>query len=499
MNREFLLNIFFLVFVNLLVKPFYVFGIERTIQDRVGPVEFGQYATFHSFSFLFFMLNDFGIHYYNNTAVARHPPLLHRLFSHVVLLKSGLSVLFLALVFLAAWWRGFSPTLFPLLFFISLNHIFVSWVAYFRSNLSGLGMYRTDSVLSMLDKLLLTGLAAGLLWGGWLAAGDFRMQWFVHAQNIAWGLTALLAGWLVWRQVPRPIHWRFRKVMAWYLLRKSAPYALAVFLMTAYTRLDMVLLEWLLPDGLEQAGIYAAAYRLLDAFNAVAVLFAGLLLPMFSTLLSDRAASRTDGVSPRESLESLLRTGFHLILAGTATLSIACASFGTPLMQWLYPVTATPYYGEVLRYIILTLIPFSGLFIFSTLLTAHGSLRKMNLVFLAGITCNLLLNLLLIPRWQAVGAAGAAFVTQSLVLAGMLWLSHRELAFPLHRLQPGKILAFLGSVVLVNLVLANYGGWPWGTRFALALAAGALLAPAWQLVRLQALRELFRRPPERGR
>jgi O-antigen/teichoic acid export membrane protein len=492
MNREFLLNIFFLVFINLLVKPFYVFGIERTIQDRVGPAAYGLYATFYSFSFLFFMLNDFGIHYFNNTAVARHPPLLRRLLPHVVQLKSVLSALFLALVFLAAWWRGFDPALFPLLFFVALNHIFVSWVAYFRSNLSGLGMYRTDSVLSMLDKLLLTLLAAGLLWGGWVPADDFQIRWFVHAQNLAWGLTALVAGWLVWRQVTQPIDWHFRKTMVRFLLRKAAPYALAVFLMTAYTRMDVVLLEWLSTDGLEQAGIYAAAYRLLDAFNAVAVLFAGLLLPMFSKLLSDRATSLTGGLSPQESLENLLRTGFHLILAGTATLSLACAFFSDPLMRWLYPATATPYYGEVLRYIILTLVPFSGLFIFSTLLTAHGSLRKMNVVFLAGIACNLLLNLVLIPRWQAVGAAVAAFATQSLVLSGMLWLTHRELSFPLRRLQPGRILAFLAALTLADLGLAQQGEWPWGGRFALALGIGALLALGLQLVRFQALRELVR-------
>ncbi|MCC6727110.1 MAG: polysaccharide biosynthesis protein, partial [Saprospiraceae bacterium] len=52
MNREFLLNAVFLVLVNLLIKPFYVFGIERTIQERVAPGEYGLYATLFIFTFL---------------------------------------------------------------------------------------------------------------------------------------------------------------------------------------------------------------------------------------------------------------------------------------------------------------------------------------------------------------------------------------------------------------------------------------------------------------
>ena len=52
MNREFLINALFLVLVNLLIKPFYVFGIERVIQDRVGAETYGLYATLFSFSSL---------------------------------------------------------------------------------------------------------------------------------------------------------------------------------------------------------------------------------------------------------------------------------------------------------------------------------------------------------------------------------------------------------------------------------------------------------------
>jgi hypothetical protein len=41
----------------------------------------------------------------------------------------------------------------------------------------------------------------------------------------------------------------------------------------------------MLPDGKIQSSIYASAYRLLDAANMIAYLFAGLLLPLFARML----------------------------------------------------------------------------------------------------------------------------------------------------------------------------------------------------------------------
>lgn len=60
--------------------------------------------------------------------------------------------------------------------------------------------------------------------------------------------------------------------------------------MGAYGRLDAVLLHSLLADGDFQAGIYAAGFRMLDAYMMFALLFANLLLPMLSSKQSDEEA-----------------------------------------------------------------------------------------------------------------------------------------------------------------------------------------------------------------
>jgi O-antigen/teichoic acid export membrane protein len=72
-------------------------------------------------------------------------------------------------------------------------------------------------------------------------------------------------------------------------IRNSFPYALLVLLMTVYGRVDSVVIERVLPNGGEAAGIYAQAFRLLDAANMFPFLFAGLLLPIFSRMIKEGA------------------------------------------------------------------------------------------------------------------------------------------------------------------------------------------------------------------
>jgi hypothetical protein len=44
MQRSFLLNLALLLVLNLLVKPFYILGIDAGVQDAVGSATYGTYA-----------------------------------------------------------------------------------------------------------------------------------------------------------------------------------------------------------------------------------------------------------------------------------------------------------------------------------------------------------------------------------------------------------------------------------------------------------------------
>ena len=98
MNKEFFLNIIFLITVNLLIKPFFIFGIDRTVQNTVGTENYGIYFVLLNFTYLFQIINDFGIQNYNNRQIAQHNQLLDKYFPNILVLKLLLGLLFLGLV-----------------------------------------------------------------------------------------------------------------------------------------------------------------------------------------------------------------------------------------------------------------------------------------------------------------------------------------------------------------------------------------------------------------
>jgi O-antigen/teichoic acid export membrane protein len=137
--------------------------------------------------------------------------------------------------------------------------------------LAGLHLFKTDAFISVLDRLLLIAICSVMLWTNWLG-GELKIEWFVYAQTIAYGTAAVISIAVLLFQIEK-VKFRFKKVFSIYILKQSFPYALLILLMMMYNRIDAVMLERILPNGDEAAGIYAQGFRLLDAVNMFALLF----------------------------------------------------------------------------------------------------------------------------------------------------------------------------------------------------------------------------------
>jgi hypothetical protein len=83
MQRTFLLNLLLLLALNLLVKPFYLLGIDAGVQDAVGASTYGTYAALLSLSFLLNIVLDLGITNYTTRHIAQHTHLMGKYLSGV--------------------------------------------------------------------------------------------------------------------------------------------------------------------------------------------------------------------------------------------------------------------------------------------------------------------------------------------------------------------------------------------------------------------------------
>ena len=491
MHREFLFNILFLVFINLLIKPFFIFGIDLTVQNRVPDGDYGLYFTLFNVTYLFQILNDFGIQNFNNRNISQHPQLLPKYFPNLLLLKGILSILYFVLTLVVAWGiAGYDQRAMGLLAILLLNQILTQIIFFLRSNISGLGFYRLDSVLSSLDKLLMLGTCSLVLWANPFAV-PFSVELFAWAQTWALAATVIIVFGVLRRKADFPVrpswlgHWRSGRLALLFLLKKSYPFALVILLMTAYTRLDAVILERMLPDGTLHADVYAGAYRLLDACNMLGYLFASLLLPMFARLLRPHP----DGSTVRP----LVSLSFKMIWAGSLTLVTAVFCARQPLIELMMPLKATPYRWEVLGILIWTFVPVSVTYIFSTLLTAHERLMQMNRFFIAGLVLDVALNLALVPHWKAMGSAVATLSTQIFIAAAMVWLCVRTFRFRPSRRGLAQTFGFAGWILLADWLIFERTDWPWVAQVSLALSAGTLGFLAFKMLNFKQLRRAMQR------
>ncbi|MBN1986175.1 MAG: oligosaccharide flippase family protein [Prolixibacteraceae bacterium] len=478
MKRKFITNLILLLFLNLLIKPFWIFGIDRTVQNLVGDQSYGLYFALFNFSMLLNILLDVGITSYNNRNIAQHNYLLPKHLSNIVGLKLMLAIVYAVFSLSVALLIGYDKIQLHLLLFLIFNQFLISFTLYLRSNISGLHLFRTDSFISVLDRSIMILLCSILLFNDFFRS-FFTIEWFVYAQTAAYLLTAVITFIIVLAQSGR-IKIRFDSKFFIVFLRKSYPYALLILLMSFYNRIDSVMLERLLPDpiGKEQAGIYAQAFRLLDAVSMFGVLFAGLLLPIFARMLKQKEA-----VGP------IVQLSYTLLIVPAIIIAVSSVYYNEQIMDVLYH-SNTHHSSGILGILMIGFIGIASTYIFGTLLTANGSMKQLNIMAFFGMVLNIVLNLILIPRYQAFGSAYASLVTQLSTAAVQIIL-----ALVILKLKPGaryiiQLLLFAGVVVVLGTISKSFHHWFYGYLFVIFVSV--LFAFLLKLLNLRDLYKIIR-------
>ena len=443
-QRDFVFNIAILIFLNLLVKPFWILGVEVAVQNRVGAAAYGLYFAIFNFTYLFNVVLDMGITNFNNRNIARHSQLLSKHLSGIIVLKLLLGLVYLMVTFGVAFLIGYDTLHFRLLFWMAINQFLNAFILYLRSNVSALLMFKTDSVLSVLDRLMMILICGVLLWTDVLHT-PFKIEYFVYAQTAAYTVSATVALAVVLSKAHLTrLHWN--RPFFLMILKKSFPFALLYLLMSFYNRIDSVMIERMLPGEIAttEAGIYASAFRLLDALVMIAYLFSVILLPLFSRMLKDG-----------ENIGGIVRSATSLLSFFAITSVTVLLCFRFPVLELLYDEHIAES-AAVFSILIPCIIPISMTYIFGTLLTANGNMRLLNLTALVGIAVNLVVNLLLIPRFHACGAATASLTTQTVMALVQTIIAFRVTGIPLKEIPILRALLFTVILVPSTFLFSNW-------------------------------------------
>lgn len=480
MKHRFFNNLLFLIGINLLIKPIYILWIDTSVQNTVGPNHYGLYLALFNFTYLMQIFSDLGIQNYNSRVIANQPEKLKSFLPSMLSTKLLLGFLFFLLLIAFAWIFDYLKYLSSWLGIIALNQFLLSFILYLRTNVAAVGKFKLDAILSSIDKFLLILICAYLLFIRPPESG-FSIQHFIIAQTfslsiclaICIAVNAKIAGFL-------KLSFNMQSSAA--IIKESLPFATIIIMMAAYTRLDAFMLEKLLNDNALEAGIYASGFRIYDASNMFGFLFANLLLPIFASMLGKK-----------EPLIPLIKMSLNLILFGAICLVSAIFFLKDDLMYFFYPAYANAYYGDILFVLMLSFIPVCGSYIYGTLLTANGSVKRLNQIVALGVFLNISLNLILIPYYKAMGAAMATLCTQLIVFFLQFLTSNKILKVKVPILFWGRIILFAALTVAVNFSLTNIFKSTWFTIFVISIIINSIIAFPLKLIRIQDLRQLWLR------
>jgi O-antigen/teichoic acid export membrane protein len=327
-----------------------------------------------------------------------------------------------------------------------------------------LHFFKIDAVFSILDRLLLIAICGALLLYS-SEQSPFQLEWFVWSQTAAYGCTFLAAFAILIQKIGMP-KFRLQWMFSLAILKKSYPYALLVVLMTLYTRMDAVLLERWHPNGAFQAGIYAQGYRLLDAVFMFGMIFAGLLLPIFSRLLKTNPSG----------INEIMQTSRN-VLVGGALLLASIATFNAEYLLSLIYTNDTQLSSPTFVWLMWSFVAMAFSLLYGTLLTAKGNLRYLNQLALIGIALNLVFNALLIPIYGATGSAFATFSTQAFTALFQTIHCHRKLPISFSISDFFRLVLFIFLLLLIGWLLKGTT-----TTLYIQLIVGVLLLFVLKLV-----------------
>lgn len=368
----------------------------------LGAEAIGKYTFALAFTTIFSVVADLGLQPVLVREVARAKEKAREYLSMILWIKILLVVFAYGAVLTVAYLRGYPALTLQLIALSGAVMVLDAFHLIFWGVLRGLQNLKYEAI----------GMVAGqaiTLIGGIVA---LVLNWPLHAFLIALGLGSLwnvvYARTILVRQglSLRP---RFNTAVFRTFAHYAVPFALAGIFVKVYSYIDTVLLQELKGDL--EVGWYSVPYKITYAFQFFPMALSAAIYPALSnTWVADRARARW--IFDRALL-------YAILLA--MPIAFGIASLAPEIILTVY---GADFFNSILP---LKISIFGLIFIFlyfpvGALLNATGR-QTVNTVFM-GLTmgANIMLNLVLIPRYGAVGAAIAAVSTNAFLwLTTMLW------------------------------------------------------------------------------
>ena len=406
----------------------------------MGNADYGHYFNVFNFTLILQFINDFGIQNYTNRLISQNREESSTIVQPLVGFKIVLSIIYLLATTICAWiWYGEGLDL-AFILHLAFNQILISLIFFLRANISGLGFYKLDSFISILDRLLMIIIMGFILYTP-LLQDKISISTFVYVQSISLFICVVISGSILIGHKYDFKLIRIQKSEFWKVLKICFPFALIYLTSSLFMKADSIWLEKYLTNGHEEAGIYASCYRLYDVLTIISLSFGSLLLAMFARLHNDL-----------EKIKQLLSTSISILWIIALFCGFTGFFYSEELNLFLNKSNSV-YSQKIISILLVTFIPGSINYIFGAYYQASHREVLLYKIYGSIAIISIVLNYFSIPSVKAIGCASSFLIVQLILsIVSIIFIKNElKVLFALKY----KLLLFSTGLGLIYYVISS--------------------------------------------
>lgn len=375
-----------------LITKFITFILTIYIARYLQEVSFGKYSFALAFTCFFAIIPDLGLNTFTIREVAKNKELASKYLGNISIVKFILSIcgLIILIIIINLMHYPSDTTLAVYIFgaYVMINNLNQFFVSIYRA----FDKMEYEMFVRIIESIVLFSLTMYAIYF------QYGLIEIVYAMFLSSVFRLILSGILIVKNFRRPkLEFDFNFVKD--VIKEALPFGLTAVFVVIYFRIDTVMLSIMKGDA--AVGWYNVAFNIVHGLCALIIgSITGVCLPLMSRHL--------------ESLNDLKKIyihSFEILFFLGLLISIIITIYSTELIQVIYGVGYSSS-SIILKILIWSFFMMGISSISSTLLYSINKQRIVTVGTGIGALLNVILNLILIPKYSYIGAASATVVTE---------------------------------------------------------------------------------------
>lgn len=398
----------------------------------LGAEGFGILSFALAFTGIFGVFADLGLSTLTVREVARDKKLASKYLGNIAVMKIFLVIITFALIALTINLLGYPQQTIKVVYLVALSIIFGAFSGMFNSIFQAYEKMEYQSIGQILSSGLLLSGALFAINRGFSVVG-FAFIYFL-ASAVVLGYSFAICAWKF--VLPKiEIDWSFWKPTT----REALPFGLSGIFITIYYWIDSVMLS--LMKGNEVVGWYNAAYRLVVILLFIPAIINIVIFPSMSRFY----------ISSQNSLNLISEKYFKFMLAIGIPIGVGTTLLADKIILLIFGS------GYTQSIIALKILIWAMVFIFANaaFVRLFESIDKQILVTKItgiGMIENIILNLLIIPRFSYIGASVTTAITEFTIVTLVLIFASKIK----YGIQRKDFLTYLFKPAVASLIMGAF-------------------------------------------